>query len=294
MPDPTLKTLSATETPALWGLSPYVTRWMLYRRFADGVDLESDENPRMDWGRKLQPLVIAQAAEDLRVEVRPNHRHVYQRRGRLGCTRDATIFCARRGRGALETKCVFDYATWMREWGGGRSVPPMHEIQLQQQMKVGDDDGSYTWGVIAAWVAGDLHYFERRPNEELWRLLEQEAEAFFAAVAARREPDPQGARVEVPWLARLLPTVEGKRLDLSRDPAAGAIAEKAAQYKILSVHESGARRAKETLRAELLALAKDHEEIALPGGVRVRVSTRAIAEQTRKASVSKTLTVVAP
>jgi hypothetical protein len=48
------------------------------------------------------------------------------------------------------------------------------------------------------------------------------------------------------------------------------------------------------LRAELLALAKDHEEIALPGGVRVRVSTRAIAEQTRKASVSKTLTVVAP
>ena len=36
---------------------------------------------------------------------------------------------------------MFDYATWMREWGGGSHVPPMHEIQLQQQMMVGDDDG---------------------------------------------------------------------------------------------------------------------------------------------------------
>jgi predicted phage-related endonuclease len=292
MPDPSRKSLSATETPALWGLSPYVTKWMLYRRFADGTDLTAAENARMTWGRKLQPLVIAQSAEDLRVEVRPNHAHTYQRRGRLGCTRDAVMFCPRRGEGALETKCVFDYLTWMREWGGGRSVPPTHEIQLQQQMLVGGDDGPFRFGVLAAWVAGEMHYFERRPNVELWRQLELEADEFFAAVAARREPDPQGSAVEVPWLARLLPTVEGKRLDLSRDPLAGAIAEKASQYRALAAQESGARRAKEVLRAELLAVAKDHDEIALPGGITVRVSTRSIAEQTRKASVSRTLTVV--
>jgi predicted phage-related endonuclease len=294
VPDVTLQTLSATETPALWGLSPYVTKWMLYQRFVNGVDLAASEDARMAWGKKLQPLVIAQAAEELGLEVEPNHGHVYQRRGRLGCTRDATIFCPDRGRGALETKCVFDYATWMREWDGGRNVPPMHEIQLQQQMKVGDDSGSYQWGVIAVWVAGDQYYFEREPFGEFWRLLEQEAEAFFAAVAAKSEPDPCGSPVEIPWLARLFPTVKRKSLDLSQDPSANAIAEKVFRYKTLAAEESGAKRARETLRAELLALARDHEVIALPGGVKVKVSTRSIAEQTRKASVTKTLVVHVP
>ena len=294
MPDVTLQTLSATETPALWGLSPYVTKWMLYQRFVNGVDLAASEDARMAWGKKLQPLVIAQAAEELGLEVEPNHGHVYQRRGRLGCTRDATIFCPDRGRGALETKCVFDYATWMREWDGGRNVPPMHEIQLQQQMKVGDDSGPYQWGVIAVWVAGDQYYFEREPFEEFGRLLEQEAEAFFAAVAAKSEPDPCGCPIEIPWLARLFPTVKRKSLDLSQDPSANAIAEKVFRYKTLAAEESGAKRARETLRAELLALARDHEVIALPGGVKVKVSTRSIAEQTRKASVTKTLVVHVP
>jgi predicted phage-related endonuclease len=294
VPDITLQTLSATETPALWGLSPYLTRWMLYQRFANGVDLSRGEDARMAWGRKLQPLVIAQAAEELRLRVEPNHGQVYQRRGRLGCTRDATIFCPDRGRGALETKCVFDYATWMREWDGGRNVPPMHEIQLQQQMKVGDDSGPYQWGVIAVWVAGDQYYFEREPFQEFWRLLDLEVDAFFASVVSKSEPDPSGSPVEVPWLTRLFPTVKRKQLDLSQHPSASAIVKKVSLYKTLAAQENDAKRAKETLRAELLALARDHEVIALPDGVKVRVSTRSIAEQTRKASVSKTLTVAVP
>jgi predicted phage-related endonuclease len=294
VPDATLQTLSATETPALWGLSPYLTRWMLYQRFANGVDLGQGEDARMAWGKKLQPLVIAQAADELGFEVEPNHGQIYRRRGRLGCTRDATILCPERGRGALETKCVFDYATWMREWDGGRSVPPMHEIQLQQQMKVGDDRGPFEWGVIAVWVAGEQYYFEREPFDAFWRLLDQETEAFFAAVASKSEPDPSGSPVEIPWLARLFPTVRRKLLDLSQDPSAGKIAEKVTLYKTLAARENGAKRAKETLRAELLALARDHEVIALPRGIKVRISTRSITEQTRKASVSKTLSVIVP
>jgi hypothetical protein len=294
MPDATLQTLSATETPALWGLSPYVTRWMPYQRFANGIQLDSGESARMSWGKKLQPLVIAQAAEELRLKVQPNQAHVYHRRGRLGCTRDATMLCPDRGPGALETKCVLDYATWMREWDGGRNVPPMPEIELQRQMKFGDENGPYQWGVIAVWFAGDLHYFEREPFNEFWQLLEEEAEAFFAAVAAKSEPDPAGAPLEIPWLARLFPTVKGKRLDLSRDPAASGLVEKVSRYKRLSGQECDARKAKETLRAELLALARDHEEVALPGGITFKVATRSIPEQTRKGSVSKTLTVTVP
>jgi hypothetical protein len=118
----------------------------------------------MQWGKKLQPLIIAQASEELRLEVRPNEADDYHRRGFLGCTRDATIICPDRGPGALETKCVFDYGVWMRDWHGGKFVPRNHEIQLQQQMLVGDGTGpAYEWGVVCAWVAGEQHYFERKP-----------------------------------------------------------------------------------------------------------------------------------
>jgi hypothetical protein len=43
-----------------------------------------------------------------------------------------------------------------------------------------------------------------------------------------------------------------------------------------------------------LALARDNDEVALPSGVRFKVATRSIAEQNRKGSLSKTLTVTLP
>jgi predicted phage-related endonuclease len=272
MPDATKQTISATESPALWNVSPYTTRWMLWQKFAKGVDLDQDENSRMSWGKKLQPLVIAQAAEDLRLEVRPNDGDVYHRRGLLGCTRDATIICPDRGPGALETKCVFDYRTWMTDWDGGAKVPRCHEIQLQQQCYVGDEQGkSYKWGVIAAWVCGDVYYFERQPIPEFWNMLEAEAMQFFAEVRAGDEPDPFGVPIEVEWYARLFPTVTGKVLDLSADDSAMPLANAARAYVVAKEGENAGKRIAEPLRAKLLALAKDNQEVWLPGAIRVRI-----------------------
>jgi hypothetical protein len=39
MPDRERLTVSATEASALFDASPYVTRWMLYRRFALGEEV---------------------------------------------------------------------------------------------------------------------------------------------------------------------------------------------------------------------------------------------------------------
>jgi hypothetical protein len=270
MPDPERRTISATEISALFGASPYLTQWMLWQRFARGVDLAAPPNSRMLWGRKLQPLIIEQAAADLRLEVVPNADDTYHRRGLLGCTRDATIICPDRGPGALETKCVFDYRDFMADWRGGRAVPRHHELQLQQQMLVGDDE-PYQWGVIVAWVAGDLHYFERAPIPELWTELETAAAAFFDDVRAGREPDPFGAPIEVPWLAKLLPAVKGKVIDLSAEPEAERHAEAARLYRLARDQENGCAREAEMLRAQLLALAKDAEEVVLPGGIRLRI-----------------------
>jgi hypothetical protein len=272
MPDPTKQTLSATQTPGLFGVSPYVTRWMLWQHFARGIEIDPPEDGRMSWGKKLQPLVLEQAAEDLKLEVRPNAADAYHRRERLGCTRDADIICPDRGPGALETKCVFDYRTWMSDWQGGKAPPRTHEIQLQQQMFVGDESGSFSWGVMATWVAGEVHYFEREPIPELWTTLLTGAAEFFASVKANVEPDPFGIPIELDLLTRVFPTVVGNIRDLTSEIGADKLAEMVSMYAYHREQTGSAAKEAERLRAQILAMARDAEEVHLPGGVRVTIS----------------------
>ena len=167
VPDSTGKTISATQAPALWNASPWLTRWMLHQHFTNGMQLDKAADARMSWGLKLQPLILEQAAEDLSLEIRPNEGDIYERRGLLGCTRDAIVIDPTLGPGALETKVVFDYRDWMSAWDGGRTAPQHYEIQLQEQMLVGDGETGepFRWGVIAVWVAGEVHYLRRDPVE---------------------------------------------------------------------------------------------------------------------------------
>lgn len=162
MPDQQKLTVSATQVPMLLGCSPYGTPWTLYQHFANGHALPVEVNDRMEWGNKLQPLVLQQAAQDLKLEVEPCE--TYVRRGPVGCTRDAQVYCPDRGPGALEVKCVFDYRTWMQEWGGGSFVP-RHIARFNSRHLVGTGenatiDTSFQWGVIAVWVAATMYYFE--------------------------------------------------------------------------------------------------------------------------------------
>src|SRR5215471_5226736 len=212
MPDPERLTISATEMPALFGASPYLTRWMLYRKFAHGDDTEKAGDSRMDWGKKMQPLIISEVSAERGLEVQPNP-DTYVRRGLLGCTRDATIIAPGVGPGALEIKCVFDHKIWMTKWDGGRTVPREYELQLQQQMFIGEtneegttDGGfSYKWGLIAVWVCAEMFYFERRPIVDLWDEMHRKAIGFFSDVSKKREPDPFGVNVELPLLRKLFP-----------------------------------------------------------------------------------------
>ncbi len=274
MPDIARKTISATEAPALWNVSPYLTRWMLYKRFHDGMNVDSEPDERMSWGTKMEPLLLEQASHDLKMEVIPNKgERTYVRRGLLGCTRDATVICPDRGPGTLETKCVFDYRTWMDKWGGGEAPPRYYEIQLQVKMLVGDPEGE-PYGVIAAWVAGEMHYFERAPIPELWDSLRGEAAGFFASVDMGAEPDPFGHPVEIPALS-LIERVAQKSI-ASDDAELGRLAQAYAEAG--DIVSAGEKRRTE-IKAKLLAAAGDAEVLKLPGAtVTVKQQTRGAYE----------------
>jgi hypothetical protein len=272
MPDPLKQTVSASQVAALFNASPYFTRWMLYQNFAHGMPLDRKPDTRMTWGSKLEPLIIAQAAEELALECWPTHDYV--RAGLLGATRDVTILCPDRGPGALESKAIFDWPTWMREWDGGRTVPRHIEIQLQQQMLVGDGDRhSWRWGIVVAWVCGEVHYFERQPLPQLWDRLERAAADFFADIAAGNEPDPFGVPVELPWLLQMFPTHHREVLDLAAEERGGELAAVALAYREARANQSAAERTCEPLRAHILAVAKSAEEVICRSGIRIRITS---------------------
>lgn len=282
MPDPIRKTLSATQTPALFGASPYVTRWMLLRHFIHGDPIDNPEHNRMDWGKRMQPMVLAQAADDLRVEVRPNTDDTYVRRGLLGCTRDGDVICPDRGPGAVETKCVFDYGVWMQTWSGGKSLPRHIEIQLQQQMMVGDGEKPFEWGVLAVWLCGEMKYFERKPIPELWTQIEVAALSFFDDVEAKQEGEPFGEPVEVPLLAKVFPLVVGTKVDLTTHPRAAELAEQASLMRYHAEARAGHEKGEKAIKAMFKALLGEADEATLPNGIRIRQKQQSRAGYTVK------------
>lgn len=269
VPDLSRKTLSATQTPALFGASPYITRWMLLRHFIHGDSIDGPEHNRMDWGKKMQPILLAQAAEDLHLEVRPNDADTYVSNGLLGCTRDADIICPDRGPGALECKCCFDHRTWMETWGGGKAVPRHIEIQTQQQMMVGDGERSFDWGVISVWVCGEMKYFERKPIPELWEAIKEEAHRFFVDVAAKAEGEPFGDPVEVPLLNKLFTPKHGVTLDLTSHPEANNLVTSAQLMRYHASERSAHDKAEKALKAKFKAVMGDAETAVLPEGVKL-------------------------
>jgi hypothetical protein len=157
---------------------------------------------------------------------------------------------------------------WAAKWDGGKRVPREHEIQLQTQMLVGDGTDSYRWGLIVAWVCADVYYFERQPIPDLWRRLEFEALSFFRSIENQQEPDPFGSPIEIPWMSTLFPVRENAVLDLSDQYAHVKTAEDVQQYKHHAQLTTSNSNAAEELKAKLLALAKDNNEVRLPCGVK--------------------------
>lgn len=304
MPDPTRKTVSATQVPALFDKSHYETRWTLYHWFR-GKEANDDADGRMLWGKRMQPLILAQAADDLKLEVVPNSADIYQFREKIGCTRDAEVLAPDLGPGALETKVCFDYRQWMDRWGGGDKPPVDIELQLQAQMFVGDGKKPYNWGMICVWLAGEQHYFERRPDAAIFDLMNEHATAFLADVEDGKEPDPFGSPLEVPLLNQLYPAVTEKEPLILDDNAENTALEEELRIFAKTVEErKGAEKVEATLKAKFLALAGPHEKVMFPNGGSLLIKKAAVkgsivtadmvGKELRKAHVRTSLIINEP
>jgi predicted phage-related endonuclease len=283
MPDPQRKTISSTQVAALYNASPYMTPYMLYH-YIRGDLVDNVQTDRMYWGLKMQPLVLERAAADLTLEVTPNAGDRYIHDDVLGYTADAKIWHPDKGHGTLESKCVYDYSTWMRDWDGGKRVPRHYELQMQTQLTVGDGAEPFRWGMFAVWCCGEMHYMERELNPMVAKDLHDQAVTMLARVRNGDEPDPFGSAIELPLLDKLLPIAKGKTLDLRDDTEARKYAELGKMLQQFRKDANFYQKAAEDARNKLRVLARDNETVLLPYGVTIKLAARSMKEHVRKAS----------
>ncbi|MBF6560520.1 MAG: YqaJ viral recombinase family protein [Candidatus Binataceae bacterium] len=259
MPDPTLRTVSASQAAALFDQSPYCTRWMLWQHFARGLPLGAEPDERIEWGTLLQDDILRATARRYRFEVEENSESIYLRRGPLGATIDGRMRVPDQGDVIIEAKNI-DWQRWRDTWSESAAAPHV-EIQMQVQLFSATADR----GVIAALVGGnELKCYERETNRALQRELQDAAGDFLASVVAGKEPDPLGSPIELPLLAALYPATEAGAVVEAHGDEELALAVR--QYAWAAEQEAFAGKLKNQLRAKLLGRLGAAAELHVDGG----------------------------
>jgi predicted phage-related endonuclease len=273
MPDRSWETISASQSAALFGHSPYCTKWLLWQAFRakDASLIEPPESERMRLGKLYELAILSRTADDHRLEIEPNVGNEYVRRGNLGCTRDAFMVAPDLGRMIVEAKRV-NWLRWRDTWT--ETAAPMHvEIQLQHQLLVEDCQH----GIIACDNGDDaMLYYRREANPEIHERLIEESRLFFESLAAGKEPDPLGSPIEIPALAALYPTSDPTEVleDLDDEALSDAIRE----FAYFREQESFAKKRAEAAKAILLARAGT-AGIVRARGVRCFIKKTEVAPQ---------------
>lgn len=184
------KDVTSTESPALFGLSPYMTAFELWHRKKSGDVYTIRDNERMFWGRKLQDAIAFGIAEQQGWSAwsRPEYERIPEIR--MGSSFDYETSSPDRTIGMLEIKNV-DFLAFRDNWTVGEDgeieAPPHIEIQLQHQLHV----SGYTWGAIGVLVGGNKPYvLIREYDPKVGKGIENKIREFWLSIEENREPEP--------------------------------------------------------------------------------------------------------
>lgn len=263
--------ITSTESPALFGLSPFATPFELWRRKTTGDD-EIDDNPRMRAGRVLEPAIASMAAEDLGVQARAlNMFAVHSDVPCLGSSFDYELVGGKAGPGLLEIKNV-DWLVFRDEWTDDEA-PPHVEIQFQHQLEV----MNRSWGVIAVLVGGnDLRLYYRERDREMGAAIIDAAVEFWPRVAGHNPPDIEDYAKDAPSIARLFRDAGGEAIDARGDPDLGPTLDAlCAEYTDAAAGEKAAKARKDAAKGRILMAIETAPKVFLDGYTISATTTKA-------------------
>lgn len=270
--------LTSTDVAALFGLSPYKTRFELFHQKREAEVVKFADNPRMAWGRRLESAVANGIADDMGWAVRPFKEYMRIPEARLGASFDFRIQSEmppiqqpadawNRPRhdspadAILEIKCV-DFLAFRDGWtieDDFIEAPAHIELQGQHQMLVSGLARAY----IGVLVGGNrIEVIERQADPAVHAGILAAARQFWADIASGNAPDPvmpddAGAVIQMNQYA-----APGKLLDARSNPDVIAAVQ---AYAEASARAKDAEEEKQVRKADLLLAIGDAEKVLVDG-----------------------------
>lgn len=237
------KDITSTMSPALFGVSPYLTHFELWHSKKSGLDLPFNENDRVVWGKRMEPVIAAGVAEDNGWKVRKIAEYIRLPALNMGSSYDYEVECPDRGTGVMEIKNV-DYFIHKNTWSKDEA-PPHIEIQLQHQLET---HGAYNWGCIVAFIGGNnpIPYIRER-DREMGAGIRRAIAQFWKSIDDNKEPKPDFYRdgEAIRALYNPLSDIADKMDDT-------ALAALASQYTRAQEMESFHKKEKEAAASEII------------------------------------------
>lgn len=240
--------ISSTESPALFGLSPYMTEFELYHLKASGTIMEIDESERMKWGKRLESAIAEGVAADLGLIVEPFKDYLRHPTVKgMGSSFDYAIESHEDGPGLMEIKNV-DSLVYRNTWSD-TEAPAHIETQMQHQLEVADRD----WGLIVALCGGNTPKILRRKRDrEVGRIICQRVEKFWRDVAASNAPKPDYTR-DADFIISLHQSAGVNVLE----PVEPELSDLIAEYDHIRTEASSYEELKKVKQAEILEIVGD-------------------------------------
>lgn len=229
--------IGGSEIAALWDMPPEDTPNYMTSRFAlwhikkGNVPPLFVDNPRVQWGLRMEAVIAEIAAEENKWSVQKGGYVTDVNCPGLGCTLDYVIDYdpTEKGPGALEIKNV-DWMVHKRSWD---TEPPPH-ILLQHQHQLAAT--GYSWGAVVALVGGnDLRVYRYQARPALIGDIRRRVTAFWKSIDDNKEPPVDGSDSAGAVLRGLYPEIVDDSVEITSNEWAEACHE---------FHEAGeARRA---------------------------------------------------
>lgn len=256
------KDVTSTEASALFGLSPYMTEFELWHTKKSGDIITLEENERMKWGNKLEPVIAQTIAEDNDWDIRPMDEYISLDSHRMGSSFDFAIG----DHGILEIKNVDGLVfrdKWVVEDGQVVEAPPHIEIQCQHQLAVSGRSLLY----IGALVGGNqLAMIKRERDENIIKMIKSKVMGFWSSIHEGVEPKPNFEN-DGEFISKLYSNTDpDKIIDLTEnDETTEEYNNLVLEYTNIVKEEKILAKKKSGAKAKLLMKMGDAEKVKAPG-----------------------------
>lgn len=246
--------ITSTDVAALFGLSPYQTKFELWHRKNDKTVVQLEQNERMLWGTRLQDAIAAGIAEEQNWKIKRMTEYIRNPQTRIGSSFDFSIESG----GILEIKNVDSLAFrdgWLVDEEDNIEAPPHIELQVQHQLAVSGRDIAH----IGALVGGNkLVLIKRERDDKVINSIQNEVSKFWKSIEDKKPPEPDFAK-DADMIKQIYAfSSPGSMMDARGDQDLFNLA---AKYRELSAAEKEIDSEKKAIKSQMLMKIGENEKV---------------------------------